>query len=88
MLLHLHSDQIVYKYIDDPCLYIRVKVKWEDGGKGTFRMTAGFRCEIDGKCALLGYYGATTGSGVFCLFSAYTTIIFVNVRSQLSEKVY
>jgi len=45
------------------------------------RMTAGFRREIDENCALLGLYGATTDSGILCLFSAYTTAIFVNLRS-------
>jgi hypothetical protein len=63
-----------------------VKVKWEAGGN-VLRMTAGFRLEIVEYCIVLGFYGATSGSGIFCLFSAYTTAIFVNMRSQLSEQV-
>jgi hypothetical protein len=57
----------------------------EVGGNDVLRMTAGFRREVDENCTLLGYYGATSGSRIFCLFSAYTTAIFVNLRSWISE---
>ena len=87
MLPHLHSDQITYRYRDDPCFNLGLKVKWEAGGKDVLLMISDFCREIDENCALLGYYEATSGSGIFCLFSACTTAIFVNLRSQLSEKV-
>ena len=76
-----------FVYIVDPGFKLRVKVKWVAGGNNLLSMNAGFRREINENCALLGYYGATSGSEIFCLFSAYTSAIFVNLRSQLSEQV-
>jgi hypothetical protein len=81
-------DQIVYRYIDDPCFDTRVKAKWVAGGNDVLRMSAGFRREIDENCALLDYYGATSGSGIFYLLSAYTTAIFWTWDLRYLNKYY